>query len=377
MNTWSDIHDLSEKILKRIFLQENIHDHVIEENEKDCLPFGKIEGIVERLNDQYKYDASKAYQYWKHYKRRKLIRCYGIAAGILLLLGLGGIWWSQSDFDEVERIKYVETISSGGKKAVLTLADGSVWHIKDSAMIISTAHETIRIDTNGILLENQEQMKDKIVENYHLLSVPRGGEFNMTLSDGTQVWINSESELSFPAKFTNGQRVVRLKGEAYFKVQKDTLHPFIVELVNSKIEVLGTSFNVRSYKDEYQVVTTLTEGTIAFETENQRVMLLPGDQTTLDHTGCIVKEKVDVYPFIAWIEGRFIFRKQRLEDIMKTVSRWYKVNIHFEDEEAKAIFFSGGMMRYEGFETFMKMIEMTGSVKCRIESNNVFIAKRK
>ena len=199
----------------------------------------------------------------------------------------------------------------------------------------------------------------------------------MTLADGTRVWLNSESELHFPLQFGGEERKVQLTGEAYFEVAKDAAHPFVVEVCDSKIQVLGTGFNVRSYSEEGQIVTTLVEGAVCFESIEDRVILKPGEQSILDKEGQLQKRVVEVYPFVAWKEGRFIFRKQRLEDIMVMVSRWYNVEVYFEDDESKEITFSGGMMRYEGFEALMKMIETVGSINCTIKDNTVFIAKRK
>lgn len=142
---------------------------------------------------------------------------------------------------------------------------------------------------------------------------------------------------------------------------KDAAHPFVVEVCDSKIQVLGTGFNVRSYSEEGQIVTTLVEGAVCFESIEDRVILKPGEQSILDKEGQLQKRVVEVYPFVAWKEGRFIFRKQRLEDIMVMVSRWYNVEVYFEDDESKEITFSGGMMRYEGFEALMKMIETVGA----------------
>ena len=138
-----------------------------------------------------------------------------MAAGILLVLGLGWGWFHQNSTDD--SLLLTQTIQPGSKKAVLTLADGSVWHIGDSAMLISTAQNHIRIDSSGMLLQAGKEEKPESTDTYHLLSIPRGGEFTMTLADGTRVWLNSESELHFPLQFGGKQRKVQLTGEAYFE----------------------------------------------------------------------------------------------------------------------------------------------------------------
>ena len=332
MNTWNDIYDFSEKVLSYILRkkeEEYIQPDQDSPVEKMADKLGNSETLAERLQQQYRYDPIRAYRKLKNYRRRRRIRRYGVAAGILLVLGLGWGWFHQNS--PGDPLLLTQTIQPGGKKAVLTLADGSVWHIGDSAMLIPTAQNHIRIDSSGMLLQAGKEGKTENTETYHLLSIPRGGEFTMTLADGTRVWLNSESELHFPLQFGGEQRIVQLTGEAYFEVAKDAA----------------------------------------------RVILKPGEQSILDKEGQLQKRVVEVYPFVAWKEGRFIFRKQRLEDIMVMVSRWYNVEVYFEDDESKEITFSGGMMRYEGFEALMKMIETVGSINCTIKDNTVFIAKRK
>ena len=171
-----------------------------------------------------------------------------------------------------------------------------------------------------MLLQAGKEGKTENTETYHLLSIPRGGEFTMTLADGTRVWLNSESELHFPLQFGGEQRIVQLTGEAYFEVAKDAAHPFVVEVCDSKIQVLGTGFNVRSYSEEGQIVTTLVEGAVCFESIEDRVILKPGEQSILDKEGQLQKRVVEVYPFVAWKEGRFIFRTS-VDDMFFAYSR--------------------------------------------------------
>lgn len=189
------------------------------------------------------------------------MRWYGVAAGIMLFLGLTWGWLGQGpDSEDL----LTETICPGNKKAVLALADGSVWYVGDTVMTITTARENICIDSNGLFFRTSKEVVQCDDDTYHFLTVPRGGEFTMTLSDGSRVWLNAESELRFPLQFASGRRKVFLTGEAYFEVEKDTEHPFIVEVNGSEIEVLGTGFNVRSYRNEGRVVTTLAEGNVCF-----------------------------------------------------------------------------------------------------------------
>ena len=366
MKTWDDIYDSSDKILKSILEQKG------EEWQLDG--GASPDKLNNRLQQQFQYNPFLAYQKLKKHRYRRLMRWYGMAASMVLIVGFA--WgWLQQGADREQLL--TETICPGNKKAVLSLADGSVWYLGDTVMTILTAREDIRVDSNGLSLHTHNQTAGNNDEVCHLLTIPRGGEFAMTLPDGSRVWLNSESELRFPLHFAANERKVALTGEAYFEIEKDSAHPFIVETNNSEIEVLGTDFNVRSYRNEKRVVTTLVEGSVCVKNTNNRILLKPGEQSILDETGRLWKQQVEVYPYVAWKEGRFVFRKQRLEDIMATVSRWYNIQVQFEDEEVKDITFSGGMMRYEGFEVFVKMIEAIGSVTCDIKEKVVFIAKHR
>lgn len=373
MNTWNDIYDFSERILKQILRRyEKDGDRQQTDEFADVYLCGwkDSQNLNNRLLQQLQYDPALAYRKLRRHRQRKRIKWYGVAAGILLVIGMGLGWLRQNISESPDLC----SIQPGSKKAVLTLPDGSVWNIGDSAMLIATASdERIRVDSNGLYLEKNDSKEGKM----HTLTVPKGGEFNLTLSDGTKVWLNSESELSFPMQFITPERKVILTGEAYFEVTKNAESPFIVELRKAEVEVLGTSFNIRSYPDESEVTTTLVEGSVRFAAANQLLTLAPGEQSILASSGQLSKQEVDVYPYVAWKEGKFIFRKKRLADIMAMVSRWYNVEVLFEDNKAKEISFSGGIMRYDGFEALVEMIEVTGSVECVVKNNTIIISSKK
>ena len=301
----------------------------------------------------------------------------GVAATVVIILVLRAMMISsQPEIIQVFQANHVAqqvTLQVNGEKEVKPLKEVVESFSSSSAAQLSSKE----IDYSRALLQTETKEVGKQKVQIHRLSIPRGETFKVVLSEGTEVFLNSDSRLAYPTVFKGKERVVSLEGEAYFKVAKDAAHPFVVEVCDSKIQVLGTGFNVRSYSEEGQIVTTLVEGTVCFESIEDRVILKPGEQSILDKEGRLQKRAVEVYPFVAWKEGRFIFRKQRLEDIMVMVSRWYNVEVYFEDDESKEITFSGGMMRNDGFEALMKMIETVGSINCTIKDNTVFIAKRK
>ena len=211
---------------------------------------------------------------------------------------------------------------------------------------------------------------------YNILRVPRGGEYSVVLGDGTLVCLNSESELRYPVRFDGEERQVFLRGEGYFEGTKDPDHPFVVEVENARIEVLGTTFNVCSYEEEEQVVTTLVEGMVRLSSENQSVVLIPNEQGILDKEGHLIKMEVDVFPYVAWQKGLFVFQQQPLERVMQVVSRWYDVEVVFRNEKTKKISFTGNMRRYSNFEQTVRMLEKTGGLIFNIEGRTIYITEK-
>ena len=178
-------------------------------------------------------------------------------------------------------------------------------------------------------------------------------EYTLTLSDGTRVYLNAESRLKYPVVFRGTERVVELSGEAYFKVSKDALRPFVVKMNGVNVRVLGTSFNVRSYADEGQVVTTLVEGKVK------------------------VNDQDIVEQYVAWQEGTFVFRNERLENIMKTLGRWYGVEFHFIDERAKEIRIGARFGRYDDMQPIVDMIKKTNLVEVLQTNRCLYISEKK
>ena len=196
------------------------------------------------------------------------------------------------------------------------------------------------------------------------------------MSDGSIVYLNSESELRYPVKFVGEDRRVYLSGEAYFDVSKDKEHPFSVDVNGSVVKVLGTSFNVRAYADENEILTTLVQGSVRFSAGKESVVLKPGEQAVLNKSGRVVIKEVDTYLYTAWKNGVFAFEKQRLEEIMNVVARWYDVNIFWENASQKEVTFTGKMKRYDDFSKVVEMLEMTGNTEFVVKENNIFIREK-
>ncbi|MDE7373910.1 MAG: DUF4974 domain-containing protein, partial [Odoribacter sp.] len=208
------------------------------------------------------------------------------------------------------------------------------------------------------------------------LVIPRGSEYRLVLADGSTVWLNSASELEFPEVFGAGERVVRLRGEAYFEVARDEAHPFRVETERLTVKVLGTTFNVAAYEDEAVATATLVQGAVAVSVEGAEVVRLhPGEQARVSGTAVAVCE-VDTEEAVAWTKGRFVFDEVRLEELMRQLERWYDVHYRFEAEEVKEIRFSGAVYRSQPLNNLFRRIEATAPVRFE-EGETVIIGEKK
>lgn len=270
----------------------------------------------------------------------------------------------------------VQPILPGTNKATLTLNDGSVHNLTSAGNLILT-EDGASISNEGTKLKYTE--KDIVPQKikYNTLTVPRGGEFSLQLSDGTKVWLNSESVLHYPVQFSDKERRVELTGEAFFEVARNEKSPFFVESGQQTVEVFGTEFNISCYKENQFVYTTLVKGSVEVFCSNKpgiRQILAPNEQSRLGKSDEIIsKRAVDPYQYIAWKEGRFVFRDQNLEEIMSNLAKWYDVEVVFANEGLKEIKFTGNLKRYEDFEEVLKKIEKTNEVEFRIEGKIITI----
>ena len=234
----------------------------------------------------------------------------------------------------------------------------------------------IAADSTGLEYNRLKQTNaDTVVFNQ--LIVPRGGLYLLVLADGTRVWMNSDSHLKYPVMFAGGKREVILSGEAYFDVVKDKSAPFIVRTELGNIEVLGTEFNIKCYSDETALVTTLVNGKVKFDDGiNPSVILKPEEQLIFEkeNSQSIVR-KVNVNHYISWKDNRLSFQGETLDMIMKTLSRWYNVEVVFEDSTLKALEFSGNLDRFTDIQEFLSLFELGVNVKFEVKNRTVYIRK--
>ena len=276
-------------------------------------------------------------------------------------------------YNTIEYEDGVYYVSAGGKYAELILANGQKVDLHEG-MEMKLRERSSNIQVKGNVVYYEENKDSVTVEEYNMIRTPLGGEYSLTLADGTKVWLNAMSELRYPVAFGEGVREVELKGEAYFEVAKDAKKPFTVQFMSSSVTVLGTSFNIRAYPEEKQSQATLAEGSVRIYSPGSSMLLKPGEQAEVNAlSGEMVKREVEVKSFTSWKDGRFVFEQQPLEDIMRTLERWYDIRVIFKDEGAKRISLSGNMKRYGDFSQVMKMLQMTGDVRFELHGNDVYI----
>ena len=326
------------------------------------------------------YDSRVAYgrflqkKYQQRRKRRFLINKARVAAvalpiviALVLYVGLN------REEEQMVRPSLASNILPGTSKAVLTLANGQMIPLGKEATDSTIITDGTQISASGSGVTYASGVESESVV-YNKLEIPRGGEFCLTLSDGTRVWLNSETSIQYPVAFGAKERRVFVQGEAYFEVAKDAKKPFTVQFMSSSVTVLGTSFNIRAYPEEKRSQTTLAEGSVRIYSPGSSMLLKPGEQAEVSAlSGEMVKQEVEVKNFTSWKDGRFVFEQQPLEDIMRTLERWYDIRVIFKDEGAKRISLSGNMKRYGDFSQVMKMLQMTGDVRFELHGNDVYI----
>ncbi len=264
-------------------------------------------------------------------------------------------------------------IRPGSNKAVLILGDGSEIALADadSGQIARQGGALVSKNGTGQIVYAGTGEADA-TPVFHTISIPRGGQYNLTLPDGTRIWLNADSRLRFPAVFTGAEREVELEGEAYFEVARNERQPFRVKARGLDVEVLGTHFNVMAYADEPAVQATLLEGKVRLRNGSNAVVLKPGQQGRFTEEEGINVRKADTEQAMAWKNGMFVFNDEALPSIMRKVSRWYNVDVRFRNP-GTALSFAGSISRFKNVEDVLHMLALTGTVQFRVEGNTIIV----
>ncbi|MBS7199266.1 MAG: DUF4974 domain-containing protein [Bacteroidales bacterium] len=387
-----------ERLLQEDFvswLQEEENKHLFEEVTTNRMAFlqkeygQQIEPELEwqKLWQQMQKDSHTPIPEKKKINRRVW---YSMAAGVCVLMALaGGLLLQQGK--EKKSVSPMAQIEHVGKRsAQLTVSTGEVLDLSQEKIYQKAVDGTlITNDTLKLLSYQSDTQKTTIIRTgdapekikketvYHTLRIPAGADYQVTLADGTKVWLNCESTLRYPVEFGDEKREVYLDGEGYFEVNKATEWPFIVNTEQMQVKVTGTKFNVKSYSTELIVHTTLVEGSVWAYTDQTQVQLTPSEQFRYDkETGKTSVQKVDTELYTGWIEGMFVFRNQRLEDVMNDLARWYNMTIFYSTAETKEIRISTNLNRYKNIDDLLEIINESGKVVVARKDNTITIHAR-
>ena len=307
-------------------------------------------------------------------RSRLSLRWIGYAASVMILVVAGWFVFQMSDNkDSVQEGKKIARITPGTQKAILHLDNGEQVVLADNNTVIvedSLSGKIEQVDKT-LVYQTESTVKE---ERLNVLEIPNGGEFQVTLADGSRVWLNAGTKLTYPIAFVGKERRVHLDGEGYFEVVRDENQPFIVEINGMEVKLLGTSFNLRSFAADNRSTATLVSGKIEVKTPTRHVELSPNQQADLvvGENKLDVRE-VDAVVYGAWTKGKFVFRRERLETILDDVSRWYNVTVFYEQSRVKEILFSGIVERYADISETLKMLEKTGKVSFIVDEQKIIV----
>ena len=323
--------------------------------------------------DPHRYDVDNAWRKIQPKRGRKwmLSVCKYVA---MVVLGVSLVYVVTRPEPE-EKIVRAEVIKPGRLQAELRLGTGVRLALNEHQGVYSLGNAGVEIVNDTVTGKvsyhvNKTGMEDSLV--FNTLIVPKGGEYSLELPDGTVVWVNSESSLRFPEKFTSNRREVFLEGEAYFEVKKDANRPFYVHTEVGKVRVLGTAFNVCAYSNDRFWQTTLVEGSVMINQEEKEVLLKPNEQYQIDvRTGKAGLREVLPELYTSWRDGKFYFKAYTFEELVEKLERWYDFKMFYMNEEIKTRRFSGVVNKYQPLEEMFKFLQMTSDVQFNVKGNVV------
>ena len=358
-------------------------DEWVEASDENMMLFEELtdeKNIEEGIAAMQQKDAEAAYQKlrgkipFQKERSRRSIWPYAIAASFILAVA-AILFFKPFDKNEAGQngVAVIQKdIAPGSDKAILTLSDGR-------KVVLENAASRELINEQGVQVTKQDSGQINYTVNgivqemvYNTLTTPKGGQYAVTLSDGTKVWLNAASSIRYPVAFTGSDRTVELEGEAYLEVAHDASKPFHVQSRGQDITVLGTRFNVNAYGDEAVVTTSLLEGKIELRTNTQKRILKEGEQFIVDAAGQMRPNAgVNMDGVIAWRQGLFHFKDASIESILKQVSRWYDAEVVYEGEVGDL--FNADMSRKLPVSKLLGILEKTGKVHFEIEGKKIIV----
>jgi ferric-dicitrate binding protein FerR (iron transport regulator) len=299
----------------------------------------------------------------------------------MLLLAAAAYFWLHGEYRQQAAApvaeRYKNDVPPGGQKAVLTLANGSriVLDSAQNGLLTRQGNTQVLKLDSGQLSYRSAKMQPGAAVEYNVLTTPRGGQYRLTLPDGTKVWLNAASSLKFPTVFTGKSREVTLTGEAYFEVAGNKEMPFRVHAVGTTIEDIGTHFNIMAYPDEKTVKTTLLEGVVSVSSGTQSKVLKPGEQAVVSNAmpDGINVHQADLEEAVAWTNGGFYFHHTNIYEVMRQISRWYDVEVNYED--SVDVYLNGNIERDVNASEVFRMLELAGEVSFKIEGRKITVMR--
>lgn len=313
-----------------------------------------------------------------HSRMGKAVRLWpriAVAASVAICMAVGLIYYQSAKDQTVNDLPGLATIVPGGNKAMLTLADGSKIDLNNvsKGTFANQSGITITKTADGQLVYTVVENSSKNELQFNTIETPRGGQYQISLPDGTKVWLNASSSLTYPTSFVAGERKVKLQGEAYFEVTHERGSPFKVMSNDQVITVLGTHFNVSAYTEENRTVTTLLQGKVKIQLNDVDVYeeLNPGEQSILINRTFKVG-KIDNDDAIAWKNNFFVFDNEELGSIMRKISRWYDVDVVCPAEMERMIF-TGTVSRSKNIDQALRIMQLTGTVHFKVEGRRITV----
>ncbi len=373
--------------------KEQLNLFLLDKSKKQMIDSARESIILHGQNKNHRdFDLEAAHKKieWKlkFKKKSKMRRLYNAARlAAVLALPIALTTYMTVTFFDLNESQYAQApveIKKGELKAMLYLSDGRMIDLesKKDSRIKEVDGSLISKDSTGLdySIQSTDVKLSEIQEN--VVITPAGGEYQLTLSDGTKVWMNALSEIRYPVKFSGDSRKVAVSGEVFFDVAKNKDKPFYVNVGDVDIKVLGTQFNVMAYSDEENIETTLVEGSVRlmskrFDKTKAEVDLVPGHKANFNRSTKTVEiTTVDTDIYTAWKDGKFVFESANLDDIMRKLERRYDVKVFFENQDIKNLRFSARLSRYGNIEDVLYKMEQTTSVKFIVKDDHVIVRRK-
>lgn len=375
---------------------------LIKDQLKDCGTLGEDNDVSDsvkeslglRLQQILNSDISEPKQGWQILWRRRI---WYAAATVVLCISVGFYFYIKNSAEYNSESEPGQAIIAARNKAILTLSNGQKINLDDvsAGNIATQANTIIKKSEDGVLSYYENDKSESLSQNsepiFNTITIPKGGQYQVVLPDGSKVWLNAASSLRFPAQFSKDERVVELQGEGYFEIvsiprplskpenaRKGNL-PFIVVSAHQKIEVIGTEFNVNAYPDEASVKTTLVKGAVKVGVLNSSSpiptnsqILHPGQQSEIAGNELVIQNG-NVESATAWKNGSFQFDSEDIHVVMRKIARWYDVDIEYNGNMQGKVF-SGTISKYKDVKDVLKMLELTGSVSFTIKDRKIRVS---